>query len=97
MNELAEIVSRNEEKIRAEWIRDMGKSVQRTDLIGKAELEEQCRALLSAVVTGVRISGPTDISGRGMERGTRVYCRTFQPRGLARDSLPLTWRPLSCR
>jgi rsbT co-antagonist protein RsbR len=65
MNEIAEIVSKHEKQILAEWIRDMGKSVQRTDLIGKAELEEQCRALLGAVVTGVRISGPTDISAPG--------------------------------
>lgn len=65
MNELAEIVSRNEEQICTEWIRDMGKSAQRTDLIGKAELEEQCRTLLSAVVAGIKVSGPTDLSAAG--------------------------------
>ena len=50
MHELAEIISKNEEQIRAEWLREMGNSVQRADLISKTELEEQCRALLSAVV-----------------------------------------------
>jgi rsbT co-antagonist protein RsbR len=65
MNELTEILSRNETQIMSEWIRDMGKSVQRADLISKTELEEQCRALLSAVMTGVRVSGPTDINGSG--------------------------------
>jgi rsbT co-antagonist protein RsbR len=65
MNELVEIVSKNEEQICSEWVRDMGKSVQRTDLIGKAELEEQCRTLLTAVVAGVRTSGPSDISAAG--------------------------------
>jgi len=65
MNELAEIISRNEDRIRAEWIRDMSKTVQRANLIGKAELDEQCRALLSAVVQGVKTSGPTDISAAG--------------------------------
>ena len=52
MNELAEIITQNEDQIRSEWIRDMANSVQRADLIGKTELEEQCRALLSAVVDG---------------------------------------------
>jgi rsbT co-antagonist protein RsbR len=65
MNQLVEIVSRNEEQIRTEWIRDMGKSTQRTDLIGKAELEEQCRTLLSAVVAGIKSSGAADLSAGG--------------------------------
>jgi rsbT co-antagonist protein RsbR len=62
MNELAEIISRNEDQIRTEWIQDMGRSVQRTDLMSKAELDEQCRAILSAIVQGIKGGGPTDIT-----------------------------------
>jgi rsbT co-antagonist protein RsbR len=65
MNELAEIVAQNEEQIRTEWVRDMGKSAQRTDLIGKGELEEQCRTLLESVVAGIKSSGPSDLSAPG--------------------------------
>jgi rsbT co-antagonist protein RsbR len=65
MKELAEIVSKNEQQIRTEWVRDMGKSVQRADLMGEAELEEQCRTLLSAVSAALRDSGPADISAAG--------------------------------
>jgi len=65
MNELAAIVSQNEEQIRAEWVREMGNSVQRADLISKTEVEEQCRALLGAVAAGVKSSGATDISAPG--------------------------------
>ncbi|MGA2889241.1 MAG: STAS domain-containing protein [Terracidiphilus sp.] len=65
MNELAEIVSKNEEKIRAEWIRDMAKSTLRADLMGKDELQEQCRVLLSNVITGIKTSGPADLSAAG--------------------------------
>ncbi|MGA9673448.1 MAG: STAS domain-containing protein [Terracidiphilus sp.] len=65
MNELAEIVSQNEERVRKEWIRDMGRAAQRTDLIGKAEFEDQCRTLLEAVVAGIKTSGATDISAAG--------------------------------
>jgi len=65
MSEIAEIISKNEDRIRAEWIRDMSKSVQRSDLMSKTELDEQSRALLSAIVQGVKISGPTDVSASG--------------------------------
>lgn len=67
MNQLADIVSRNEDKIRAEWIDGMTKSVQRADLIGKAELDEQCRSILAAIVAGVKTSGPTDVAGTGWD------------------------------
>jgi rsbT co-antagonist protein RsbR len=65
MNELAEIVAKNEDSIRTEWIRGMSKSVERTDLMDKKELDEQCRSVLQAVVTGVKVSGAADISGPG--------------------------------
>jgi rsbT co-antagonist protein RsbR len=65
MSDLAEIIARNEDQIRAEWIRDMSKTVQRADLISKTELDEQCGALLKALIAGVRSSGPSDIKGTG--------------------------------
>ncbi|HVT99373.1 MAG TPA: STAS domain-containing protein [Acidobacteriaceae bacterium] len=65
MTDLAEIISRNEDQIRSEWIRDMGKSVQRADLISKTELEEQCGALLRAVVAGAKSGDATDIDNPG--------------------------------
>jgi rsbT co-antagonist protein RsbR len=64
---LADIITQNEDSIRVDWIRDMVKSVQRSDLISKTELDEQCRSLLSAVVAGVRISGPNEVSGAGWD------------------------------
>ncbi|HEY1648692.1 MAG TPA: STAS domain-containing protein [Terracidiphilus sp.] len=67
MNELAEIIAKNEESIRTEWIGGMAKSVERADLIGKMALDEQCRTLLSAVVAGVKTSGPTDIAAPGWD------------------------------
>lgn len=65
MSDLADIISRNEEQIRTEWIRDMRQSVQRGDLISKTELDEQCVALLNAVVAGVRSTGSTDVMTPG--------------------------------
>jgi rsbT co-antagonist protein RsbR len=72
MLELAEIISKNENKVRAEWIKDMGSSVQRADLISGVELEEQCRALLNAVVSGIKISGPNQTDGAGWEQAREL-------------------------
>jgi rsbT co-antagonist protein RsbR len=65
MNDLAEIIAKNEATIRAGWLGGMSKSVERADLMGKAELDEQCRAVLDAIVAGMKSSGPTNIAGAG--------------------------------
>ena len=54
MNDLAEIISQNEDKLRSEWIRTMSSAVERSDLMSKAELDEQCGSLLKEVVDGVK-------------------------------------------
>lgn len=72
MTDLAEVISRNQDQIRTAWIRDMSQSIQRTDLISKTELDEQCSTLLNAVVAGVRSSGPSDISGPGWQQAREL-------------------------
>ncbi len=63
MIKLGEIISRNEEPIRADWLKNMAASVQRPDLMSSMELQEQSRALLKSVVRGVSSSKPDDPSG----------------------------------
>lgn len=72
MSDLAELIARNEEQIRSEWIRDMTQVVQRTDLISKTELEEQCATLLTSVMAGVRSGSPTDVTTSGWSQ-TREF------------------------
>ncbi|HET7346708.1 MAG TPA: STAS domain-containing protein [Acidobacteriaceae bacterium] len=72
MSDLADIISRNEQQIRSEWIGDLHQTVQRSDLMSKAEMEEQCSALLSAVTEAVRSSGSEDVMTAGW-RQTREY------------------------
>lgn len=67
MTDLAEIISQNAETIRQQWIAGMSKSVQRSDLISNAELEEQARAILDAIVMGLRTSGAANMEGPGWE------------------------------
>lgn len=73
MNQLAEIISRNEDQIREQWIEGMPKSVQRADLISKGELDEQCRAILAAIVAGVKINGPVDVAGAGWDTARELF------------------------
>lgn len=65
MSQLAEVISRHQDRIRKEWIDGMTKSMQRSDLMSKVELEEQGGALLSAIVEGAKSSEAADLSGPG--------------------------------
>ena len=65
MSQLAEIIARHQDQIRKDWIEGMTKSLQRSDLMSKVELEEQSGALLNAVVQGAKSSEATDLSGPG--------------------------------
>src|SRR5579883_135881 len=54
MSKLSEIIARNEDQIRKDWLAGMTKSVQRADLMSKAEVEEQSGALLAAIAHGAK-------------------------------------------
>ena len=54
MSRVAEIIARNEASIRADWFDNMSKSVQRADLMSKAELAEQTSRLLAAIIEGTK-------------------------------------------
>jgi rsbT co-antagonist protein RsbR len=70
MNDLAEIISQNEDRLRTEWIRTMSSAVERSDLIGKAEVDEQCASILKSITDGAKTSGPENLAGAGWN-GTR--------------------------
>ena len=63
MTKLGEIISRNEDRIRSDWMKDMSAAVQRGDLMSKAELGEQSSTLLRAIAKGASSSQGSDISG----------------------------------
>ena len=67
MSKLAEIISQNEERIRKDWIAGMTKAVQRADLMSKVEVEEQSRAILTAIVEGTMTNDSTDLKGPAWE------------------------------
>ena len=67
MSKLAEIIARNEEQIRGDWMAHMTKAIQRSDLMSSAELEEQSRNMLAAMIRGMKASGSLDLSGPSWE------------------------------
>ena len=62
MSKLAELISRNEEQIRADWMANMSKSVRRSDLMGESELDEQARGLLEALIHAMKADDSLDLS-----------------------------------
>ena len=72
MNDLAGIISQNEDRLRSEWIRTMSSSVERADLIGKEESEAQCGAILRAVAEGVKTSGTENFAGAGWNQAREL-------------------------
>jgi len=62
MSKLGEIISRNEESIRTDWMKNMTSAIQRTDLMSKTEMQEQSAALLKAIARSASASQSLDIS-----------------------------------
>jgi rsbT co-antagonist protein RsbR len=67
LSKLAEIIKRNEDQIRTEWIKNMSGSVQRTDLMSKSELDEQSRGLLTAIVQGTAGDETANLTGKSWD------------------------------
>ena len=63
MTKVAEIIKRNEDQIRSDWLKNMTKSVQRADLMSKHELDEQSRSLLASIVEGTATDDSADLNG----------------------------------
>jgi rsbT co-antagonist protein RsbR len=74
MTDLVEIVSSNVDSIRKQWIAAMSDSAQRADLISKSEMQEQCGAILEAIVEGLRTGGSANVSSPGWD-GARELLR----------------------
>lgn len=67
MSKLSEIIARNQDQIRKDWLAGMTKSVQRADLMSKAEVEEQSRALLGAITQGAKADESAELKGPAWE------------------------------
>jgi rsbT co-antagonist protein RsbR len=68
MSKLPDVIGRNEETIRTEWLREMSAADRRSDLMTDREIQEQSRELLSALVEGLRGGGVTNLSHASWNR-----------------------------
>ena len=55
--DLKEIIAGEREQLRSEWLREMGESVRRADLMKESELQQQCAQFLDAFVTALDAGG----------------------------------------
>ena len=65
MSKMADVIRKYQAEILADWIKEMPESTRRSDLIGEAELRNQCSQFLKALQEGARdperavdLSGP---------------------------------------
>jgi len=63
MSKLPEIISRHQDAIRADWLKQMSGAVRRSDLISNEEVDSQSRELMTAIATGAKSGEVTNVDG----------------------------------
>jgi rsbT co-antagonist protein RsbR len=63
MSKLPEMINKNKDEIRADWLKQMNTAVRRADLISNEELESQSRELMDAIAAGATSGDVTNLDG----------------------------------
>jgi rsbT co-antagonist protein RsbR len=63
MSKLPEMISRHEEQLRADWLKQMSSAVRRADLMSDEEIKTQSRELLTAIASGAKSGDVTNLDG----------------------------------
>lgn len=63
MSKLPELISKHQEAIRADWLKQMSSAVRRADLMSNEEMEAQSRELLTAIANGAKSGEITNLDG----------------------------------
>jgi rsbT co-antagonist protein RsbR len=63
MSKLPEIISKHQEAIRADWIKQMSSAVRRSDLISNEEVESQSREIMAGIASGAKAGDVTNVDG----------------------------------
>src|SRR6476469_2261697 len=63
MSKLPEMINKQQEEIRADWLKSMSATVRRSDLVTTEELESQARELISAIAAGAKSGDVTNLDG----------------------------------
>jgi len=63
MSKLPEMINKNKEEIRSDWLKQMSTAVRRADLMSNEELESQSRELMDAIASGAKSGDVTNLDG----------------------------------
>jgi rsbT co-antagonist protein RsbR len=63
MSKLPEIISKHQEAIRADWIKQMSGTVRRSDLISTEEVDTQSREIITGIAAGAKAGDVTNVDG----------------------------------
>ena len=63
MSKLPEMISKHEEQLRTEWLKQMSSAVRRADLMSDEEIKAQSRELLAAIASGAKSGDVTNLDG----------------------------------
>ena len=63
MSKLPEMISKHEEQLRTEWLKQMSSAVRRADLMSDEEIKAQSRELLAAIAIATKSGDVTNMDG----------------------------------
>lgn len=63
MSKLPEMISKHEEQLRADWLKQMSGAVRRADLMSNEEIQSQSRELLATISSGAKSGDITNLDG----------------------------------
>ena len=63
MSKLPEMISKHQEAIRADWLKQMSGTVRRADLMSNEEIDSQSRELLTTIASGAKSGEITNLDG----------------------------------
>jgi rsbT co-antagonist protein RsbR len=65
MSKLPEMISKHQEAIRTDWLKQMSGATRRSDLISNEEMDSQSRELMNAIAAGAKSGDITNVDGPG--------------------------------
>jgi rsbT co-antagonist protein RsbR len=63
MSKLPEMISKHQEAIRADWLKQMSTATRRADLMSNEEIDSQSRELMTGIVNGTKSGDATNVDG----------------------------------
>src|SRR4029077_5127445 len=63
MSKLPEMITKHQDAIRADWLKQMSSAVRRADLMSNEEIDSQTRELMTGIANGAKSGDTTNVDG----------------------------------